>query len=207
MRSNTLFLALPFVTGALAANQIISMYIPGTEGSDFLNGTDIAVEVLGSQSSTTTYLLTCFDDDCDIPGGTIIQGPGTVSMLASDDSLSYTASVICTHDDKKATCSGGMVGDDVETETEDVTSIPVTITGTASVSSTPAAASASATSTIATSTASSSSSSETQGANSTSGGAGAEETGDNDNGAVSQVAGARFGAALVALGVAAFAML
>ncbi|KAL2826936.1 hypothetical protein BJY01DRAFT_229444 [Aspergillus pseudoustus] len=199
MHSKILFLGLSILTGALAAHETVSMYIPGGGEAGF-NGTVVG-EVIGSQSSTTTYLITCVDDDCDIPGGTLIEAPGTVTMLASDDTISYTGSIVCTHDDKKATCSGGAVGDDVETETEDVTSYAVTVTATETgSSSTPAAASASSTSTLATSTSGST-------ANSTSSGASAQQTDDKDNDAMSQCAGARMGAALVAVGAAAFAML
>ncbi|KAL3495029.1 hypothetical protein BJX62DRAFT_233681 [Aspergillus germanicus] len=208
MHSNTLFLGLSFLTSALAADRVVTMYLPDNDDSQALAG-----RVIGSQSDTTTYAITCADSvttTCDLPYAvTVIQAPSTVSVVA--DLSGQTAVNVCTHDDEIATCSVGVDGEWHETDTESVTSYEVTITatGTASSPSTPASGSATPTSTTLTSTASSSTTetNSTPSASNTTTGADAQQTDDGDNGAVTAMSGVGLGAALMAVAAGAIALL
>ncbi|KAL3443958.1 hypothetical protein BJX65DRAFT_284420 [Aspergillus insuetus] len=208
MHSNTLFLGLSFLTSALAADQVVTMYLPDNDDSQALAG-----RVIGSQSDTTTYALTCADSvttTCDLPEAvTIIQAPSTVTVLA--DLSGQTAVNVCTHDGEIATCSVGVDGEWYETDTESVTSYEVTITATrtASPPSTPASGSATPTSTTLTSTASSSTTDadSTQSSTNTTTGANAQQTDDDDNGAVTAMSGVGLGAALMAVAAAVGSLL
>ncbi|KAJ0414037.1 hypothetical protein BJY00DRAFT_319218 [Aspergillus carlsbadensis] len=205
MRSNTLLLSFGLLTGAIAADKVVTMYIPDGDDSQALAG-----KIIGSASDTTTYQITCADSvttSCDVPAGaTVIQGPSTANLLAVESG--HTATLDCTHNDKIATCSQGYDGEWLETTTETVTSYKVTITATETgSSSTPASASASATSTTTTESASSSTAdADSTGADATTTGADAQETDDGDNGAVRLASGVGLGAALMAVGAAAVAL-
>ncbi|KAL2849397.1 hypothetical protein BJX68DRAFT_237999 [Aspergillus pseudodeflectus] len=208
MHSNTLLLGFGILTGAIAADQVVTMYLPDNDDSQALAG-----RILGSQSDTTTYLIACADSvttTCDLPAAaTVIQAPSTVSLIA--DVSGEAVVVACTHDDEIATCSMGAGEVWYVTDTESVTSYGVTITatGTPSSASTPASSSATRTSTTLGSSASSptTQADSSQSSTNTTTGADAQETDDEGNGAVTRLSGVGLGAALMAVGAAAVALL
>ncbi|KAL4798404.1 hypothetical protein BDV19DRAFT_356947 [Aspergillus venezuelensis] len=202
MRSNTVFFALSILTGAIAADEVITMYIP-----DNGDGQALAGAVIGSKSDTTTYSLTCADsvtESCDLPSGaTIIQAPSAVTATVAEDG--YTGVAECTYDSKTATCS--IAVDDVwlATTIDPVVSYEVTITATSSASSKPLFGTGSSSPTPKSTTMTTKSGA---GANATAtntdgaSGAGAEETDVPGNGAMGRMSGMSGAAAAVALGVA-----
>ncbi|KAL4816034.1 hypothetical protein BDW67DRAFT_185178 [Aspergillus spinulosporus] len=181
MRSSALFLGLAILTGSvtLAAAQVVTMYIP-----DNADGQSLAGKIIGSDSNTTTYSVTCADSvttTCDVPSGvTIIQAPSTVTLLVTE--TGHTATVLCTHDAKTGTCSLGMDGEFVVTSTDPVLSYEVTITATETGS--PSTSKSPASSTSATSTTPSSCDA-IEDADTTSG-TDAQETDEPDNGAMAR---------------------
>ncbi|CEN60502.1 hypothetical protein ASPCAL02938 [Aspergillus calidoustus] len=204
MYSNMLLLGFSILTGALAADQVVTMYLPDNDDAQALAG-----RVLGSQSDTTTYLIACADSvttTCDLPAAaTVIQAPSTVSLIA--DVSGEPVVVACTHDDEIATCSMGAGEVWYVTDTESVTSYGVTITGTGTPSSGSTPASSSATHTSTTPTSSATQADSSQSSTNTTTGAGAQQTDDDDNGAVTRISGVGLGAALMAIGAAAVALL
>ncbi|KAL2789385.1 hypothetical protein BJX66DRAFT_307036 [Aspergillus keveii] len=208
MHSTILLLGFSMLTTTVAANQVVTMYLPDNDDTQPLAG-----RVIGSQSDTTTYVLTCADSvttTCDLPNAaTVIQAPSTLSVIA--DLSGQTGVAACTHDDEIATCSIGVDGEWYETNTESVTSYEVTITATgrASSPSTPASSSAPPTSTAVTSSATSSTTQadSTQSASSTTNGGEPQETDDGENGAVPRMSAVGLGDALMAVAAAAVALL
>ncbi|KAL5043455.1 hypothetical protein BDW71DRAFT_188117 [Aspergillus fruticulosus] len=202
MHSSTLFLGLTILTGSLslAADQVVTMFIP-----DLDDGLSLAGKVVGSESDTTTYSVTCADSvstTCEIPNGaTIIQAPSTMTILVTE--TGRTATVLCTHDAKSATWSLGIDGEFIVTSTEPVSSYGVTITatetGSASTSKSPVVSASATPTTLSSSTAKGAETQSTTSTNTTSGAA--QETDGPDNGAM---AGQPLGAAAmaVAMGVA-----
>ncbi|KAL4962994.1 uncharacterized protein BDV14DRAFT_177352 [Aspergillus stella-maris] len=204
MRSNTIFLALSIITGVIAADEIVTMYIPDNE-----DGQALAGAVIGSNSDTTTYSVRCADsvtEECLLStGATIIQAPSAVTLAAVEDG--YTGVAECTYNSKIATCS--IAVDDVwlATTTDPVVSYEVTITATSSASSKPLFG-AESTSPTPTPTPTTMTTKTGAGANATAtnsdgpSGAGAEETDTPGNGAMGRMSGMSGAAAAVALGVA-----
>ncbi|KAL4751223.1 hypothetical protein BDW72DRAFT_193205 [Aspergillus terricola var. indicus] len=191
MLPSTLFLGLAILTSSvtLAADQVVTMYLP-----DNADGQPLAGKIVGSDSNTTTYSLTCADSvttTCDVPSGaTIIQAPSTVTILVTE--TGHTATMLCTHDAKMGTCSLGMDGEFLVTSTDPVLSYGVTITATETRSpstSTSPVRSGSATPTTL------SSCDTTEDADTTSG-TDAQETDGPDSAAM---AGQPFGAAVIAM--------
>ncbi|RDW87134.1 uncharacterized protein DSM5745_03776 [Aspergillus mulundensis] len=209
MHSSTLFLGLTMLTGAIAADQVVTMYIP-----DNADGPALAGAVIGTQSDTTTYSITCADsvtESCIVPSGaSIIQAPGTVTIIAAE--AEYTGTAACTYgdDDETATCSVGIDGEVLLTSTDPIISYEVTITATETGSATTSkplfgSGSASATPTTLASSTTQTRSVDAQSTTTTNTttGADAQETDEPGNGAMG-VAGKPLGAAAmaIALGVA-----
>ncbi|KAL4994853.1 hypothetical protein BDV10DRAFT_188650 [Aspergillus recurvatus] len=204
MHSSTLFLGLTVLTGslALAADQVVTMYIP-----DNADGPALAAKVIGSESDTTTYSVTCADSvttTCDIPSGAaIIQAPSTLTVLATEAGQAGT--VLCTHDAKTATCSLGIDGEFILTSTDLVTSYEVTITATEtgpSSTSKPLVGSASATPTTLSSSTTKGAEAQSTTATNTTSGADVQDTDGPDNGAMTaQPLGAAAVAVLMAVAV------
>ncbi|KAL4974135.1 hypothetical protein BDW66DRAFT_153177 [Aspergillus desertorum] len=203
MHSSTLFLGLSVLTGsvALAADQVVTMYLP-----DYTDGQPLAGKIVGSESDTTTYSVTCAGSvttTCDVPGGvTIIQAPSTLTVIAIEAEL--TGTVLCTHDAKTATCSLGLDGEFITTSTDPVLSYEVTITATetgSALTSKSPVGSASATPTTLSSSATKGADAESTSTTHTTSGADAQETERPDNGALAMQP---FGVAAmaVAMGVA-----
>ncbi|KAL4947878.1 hypothetical protein BDW69DRAFT_177541 [Aspergillus filifer] len=200
MRSNTIFLALSILTGAIAADQVVTMYIPDNE-----DGQALAGAVIGSDSDTTTYSVTCADSvtkSCEIPSGaTIIQAPSAVTIVTAEDG--YTGVAECTHDSKTATCSIAVDDQWLDASTDPVHSYEVTITATSSASSKPLFGSGSTSptpTTMATKTGgeANATATNTDGAS----GASTEETDTPGNGAMGRMTGVSGAAAAAILGVA-----
>ncbi|KAL6235093.1 hypothetical protein BDW75DRAFT_210533 [Aspergillus navahoensis] len=193
MHSSTVFLGLTILSGSLAvaADQVVTMYIP-----DNADGPALAGKIIGSESDTTTYSITCADSistTCEIPiGATIIEAPSTLTVLAAE--AGQTGTVICTHDAKTATCSLGFDGEFLITSTDPVLSYEVTITATET-------GAASATPTTSSRSTTKGAEAQSTTASNTTSGADAQETDEPDNGAM---AGQPLGAAAmaVAMGVA-----
>ncbi|BCS18146.1 uncharacterized protein APUU_10974S [Aspergillus puulaauensis] len=207
MRSNTLLLVLTLCTSALAADDVVTMFIPDNE-----KGQALAGKVLGSQSDTTTYALACADSvkTCDLPSGdsiTVVHAPSTMSIL--ENGAKHNVTIACDHGHKSATCSlhvddGGWTG----TTTYPVHSYAVTVTATETETGSSGDTSASASASPSGTTWTSSSVAPTSSPSSTpTDGEGSEETDGPGNGAgaIGQEAGMSFaaGAAAVAVGVAA----
>ncbi|KAL4945550.1 hypothetical protein BDV06DRAFT_184511 [Aspergillus oleicola] len=200
MRSNTVFLALSILTGALAANEVVTMYIP-----DNADGQDLAGKIIGSNSDTTSYSLTCADsvtESCDVSSGvTIIQAPSAVTMATAEGG--HTGIAACTYNSKTATCSIVIDDESPVTTIDPVLSYEVTITATSSASSKPlsgAGLSSPTPTTMATKTGAgvNATATNTDGAS----GASTEETDTPDNGAIGRMTGMSGAAAAVVLGVA-----
>ncbi|CBF82775.1 predicted protein [Aspergillus nidulans FGSC A4] len=191
MHSSTLLLGLAILTGSVtfAADQVVSMYIPGND-----DGQPLAGKIVGSDSNRTSYSVTCADSvttTCNVDSGvTIIQAPSTVTVLVTE--TGHTGSVLCTHNAKTGTCSLGMDGEFFATSTEPVLSYEVTITetetGSPSTSKSPVSSALATPTTLGSCDA-------TEDADATSG-TDAQETDGPDNGAIS---GQPFGAAAVAM--------
>ncbi|KAL4881117.1 hypothetical protein BJY04DRAFT_189941 [Aspergillus karnatakaensis] len=193
MRSNTLLFGLSLLSTAMAASEVVTMYIP-----DNADGQALAGKVLGSNSDTTSYAITCADSvktSCEVPeGATIIQAPSAATVIAAVEE--HTGTVECTYSGKTATCSMAIDGEWLATDTEAVASYEVTITATGGAESTskPVIGSASVSATPTPMTLLSSASgceeeveeTETAAASTTRNNeaAGAQETEDPDNGAM-----------------------
>ncbi|KAL4907670.1 hypothetical protein BDW74DRAFT_147949 [Aspergillus multicolor] len=204
MHSSTLFLGLTMLTGAIAADQVVTMYIP-----DNADGPALAGAVIGSDSDTTTYSITCADsvtESCALPSGaSLIQAPGTVTVFV--DEAGYTATAACTYGDadKTATCSVGIDGEALWSSTDPIRSYEVTITATETGSATSSkplfgSGSAAATPTTLSSSTTKTGNVDAQSTTSTNttAGADAQETDGPGNGAMG-TAGKPFGAAAMAI--------
>ncbi|KAL4923679.1 uncharacterized protein BDV17DRAFT_296096 [Aspergillus undulatus] len=132
MRSNTLLFGFSLLTGVLAADKVVTMYIPDNE-----DGQALAGKVIGSNSDTTTYSIGCADsvtESCEVPSGaTFVQAPSSITIIAAE--AEQTGTVACSYDDKIATCSLGIDGEWLATSTDSVLSYEVTVTATETGSS------------------------------------------------------------------------
>ncbi|KAL4908557.1 hypothetical protein BDW74DRAFT_175239 [Aspergillus multicolor] len=192
-------------TGTLAADEVVSIYMPYLE-SDEDPGVLVGKE-LGHASNTTTYSITCISSaaTCDFgtsgTGATIIQAPSTYTMLGQDTN-GTTRTAECAISSSTASCSLYTDGKwwDLPTDTG-MKSWAVTVTAadgaSASATATPAITSPGA----------------GTGANATGSANGTSATGDeanptdSDNAAIAQITGMPWGvgvgAGAVLMGVAA----
>ncbi|KAL3480829.1 hypothetical protein BJX99DRAFT_219697 [Aspergillus californicus] len=198
MRSSVLFFGLSALTGVLAADKVVSMFISDNDEDTV----DLIGKVIGTESDRTSYSLTCADTatSCDIGGITVVQGPSTYSAIAT---VGNPYTVACALGSAVATCTLNINGtESIDSWTENRTSYPVTITagGSAPGSSAPVSTTASATSTGTKSGASSTTTASAADAEVS----GADDT--TDNAAMARITGMPWAAGAVAVGMAAVAM-
>ncbi|KAL4865431.1 hypothetical protein BDV12DRAFT_200171 [Aspergillus spectabilis] len=204
MRSSILGLGLglTLLTGAVAADEVVTIFIADNSEPQPLVGKQISVS-----SDQTSYSVTCASTvtECDVSTGiTIVQGPSTYRMLATLENEAYT--VDCALGTQIASCSVKLGKEDWSDEfTDTISSYFITITATeagtlistsAEVTPTPTETSSSTTATRTADAEEESASGEPEGED------GAEET-ESDNAAMAMVTGMPWAVGAVAMGMAA----
>ncbi|KAL5343366.1 hypothetical protein BJX70DRAFT_393935 [Aspergillus crustosus] len=174
MRSNTLFLGFTVLTGALAADQVVTIFLPDNE-----DGPALAGRVLGSAPSTITVL------------GVASEITGTAICAYDDDIATCSAAVDGEFYD---TSTQSVTSYPVTiTATDEVLTPIFPLSG--STSPTPSSGTT-------TTTRAADAQSTTAANTTTSGGAGAQETDGGDNGAMALMSGLSFGAVAAVVGAA-----
>ncbi|KAL3468114.1 hypothetical protein BJX64DRAFT_246900 [Aspergillus heterothallicus] len=208
MRTTSILIAGAAVSGALAADQIVSLNLPTDIAS-----TITAVDVITSTASRTSYSIPCYEATAWCSGGmTFVVEPSAYTMLASlSDDIIYTAA--CDIDTSASTDSCSVrTGTDDTWEgigTDDIAPATWTITGTvtpasnSAVSTTPASTTITNTNDSSASSTASTTSTESADASSSSV---AVDTTDSDDAAIAMMTGAPWAGAVVAGFAVAVAM-